>query len=63
MPHRERDGADRGLPGLRTWGEVWMGRPEGASSTNHPQGYPMSGKRIVWIPCPCVISLATILVP
>lgn len=31
MPHRERDGADRGLPGLRTWGEVWMGRPEDPS--------------------------------
>lgn len=29
MPHRERGGADRGLPGLRTWGEVWMGRPGG----------------------------------
>lgn len=40
------------------------GEPEDPSfQCQPPQGYLMSGKRMVWVPCPCVVSLAISLVP
>lgn len=41
----------------------WVGLKTPASSTSHAQGYPMSGKRMVWVLCHCVVSLAIPLFP